>query len=89
MTKIATAYGIPTLRINEPDFARHIDTALFPAPAHSWPMLSSTNPKPSSRDYLPNNFPDGRMVTAPLEDMFPFLSREELADNLLVPPEKE
>jgi acetolactate synthase-1/2/3 large subunit len=28
---------------------------------------------------------DGRMVTSPLEDMAPFLSREELADNMLIP----
>jgi len=26
------------------------------------------------------------MVSAPLEDMFPFLSREELQQNLLIPP---
>jgi acetolactate synthase-1/2/3 large subunit len=26
---------------------------------------------------------DGRIVTPPLEDMYPFLSREELASNLL------
>jgi hypothetical protein len=25
------------------------------------------------------------MVSAPLEDMFPFLSREELKENLLIP----
>jgi acetolactate synthase-1/2/3 large subunit len=29
---------------------------------------------------------DGRMVTAPLEDMAPFLSREEFAENMLVSP---
>jgi acetolactate synthase-1/2/3 large subunit len=28
---------------------------------------------------------DGTMVTAPLEDMFPFLSEAELAANMLVP----
>ena len=30
--------------------------------------------------------PDGRMVSPALEDMAPFLSREELAQNLLIPP---
>lgn len=38
------------------------------------------SPRVSSR-----RLPDGRMVTAPLEDMFPFLSEEELASNMLVP----
>ncbi|HEX8834706.1 MAG TPA: thiamine pyrophosphate-binding protein [Abditibacteriaceae bacterium] len=30
--------------------------------------------------------PDGRMVSKPLEDMFPFLSREEFAENMLIAP---
>jgi acetolactate synthase-1/2/3 large subunit len=29
--------------------------------------------------------PDGRMVSAPLEDLAPFLDREELRRNMLVP----
>lgn len=37
-------------------------------------------PKTSSR-----RMPDGRMVSAPLEDMFPFLDRDEFQDNMLVP----
>jgi acetolactate synthase I/II/III large subunit len=37
-------------------------------------------PKTSSR-----RLPDGKMVSAPLEDMFPFLDRDELAENMIVP----
>ncbi len=37
-------------------------------------------PKLSSR-----RLDDGRMVTSPLEDLAPFLSREELAANMLIP----
>lgn len=37
-------------------------------------------PKTSSR-----RLEDGSMVSAPLEDLAPFLSREELADNMLIP----
>ncbi len=39
------------------------------------------SPKLSSR-----KLDDGRMISAPLEDLAPFLSRDELAENLLVPP---
>ncbi len=39
-----------------------------------------TEPKASSR-----KLPDGTFVSAPLEDMAPFLSREELAENLEIP----
>jgi acetolactate synthase-1/2/3 large subunit len=37
-------------------------------------------PRASSR-----RLPNGQIVTAPLEDMSPFLSREELAANMLIP----
>ena len=36
-------------------------------------------PKPASR-----KLPDGTMVSAPLEDMYPFLDREELKKNMYI-----
>ena len=42
------------------------------------------SPKLSSRKLA-----DGRMISASLEDMSPFLSREELAENLLIPLPQE
>ena len=33
--------------------------------------------------------PDGRMVSRPLEDLAPFLSREEFLDNMIIAPIKE
>ena len=44
----------------------------------------NTEPKVSSRKLA-----DGTMVSAPLEDMSPFLSREELADNMFIPLTRE
>ena len=41
-------------------------------------------PKLSSR-----KLEDGRMVSAPLEDMAPFLGREELRANMLVPMKED
>jgi acetolactate synthase-1/2/3 large subunit len=41
-------------------------------------------PKVSSK-----RLPDGRMVTAPLEDMAPFLPRDEFLENMIVPPVEE
>lgn len=38
-----------------------------------------TQPKTASR-----RLPDGRMVSAPLEDMYPFLDREELKENMII-----
>lgn len=42
------------------------------------------SPKLSSR-----KLPDGRMVSAPLEDMFPFLPRDEFRANMIIPPLEE
>ena len=78
MEKIAGAYGIPyiSVRRNE-DVDRFVDRILasegvllaeaFVDPAQT------TDPKASTR-----KLPSGEMVSAPLEDMAPFLDREEL-----------
>ena len=42
--------------------------------------LQGTEPKTASK-----KMPDGSMVSAPLEDMAPFLPREELAENVEIP----
>jgi acetolactate synthase-1/2/3 large subunit len=33
--------------------------------------------------------PDGRMVSKPMEDLWPFLNREELLSNMLIPSVEE
>ena len=33
--------------------------------------------------------PDGRIVSRPLEDMYPFLEREEFYNNMIIKPIKE
>lgn len=43
-----------------------------------------TEPKTASR-----RLADGTMFSAPLEDMYPFLSREELAENMYIPMVEE
>lgn len=85
ITKIAAAYGLPTFRAAGVDFETTIREAL----ATSGPVVCELmldpaqlfEPKLSSRALA-----DGRMVSAPLEDLAPFLSREELAENRLIAP---
>lgn len=82
--RIAAAYGIPAMRAGGPAFEDTIRAAL----ATDGPVLCELmldpdqqfEPKLSSRA-----LPDGRMVSSPLEDLAPFLSREELAANMLAP----
>ena len=88
MQKLAGAHGIPSLRLEDDRFVAQLDEAL----SHTGPILCEVvldrtqgfEPKLSSK-----KLPDGRMVTAPLEDMAPFLEREEFLSNMLVPVAEE
>ena len=87
--RLAYGFDIPFRRA-----ARHDDmgqaiagTLAAPGPQFCEVMLDpaqSFAPRISSR-----RLEDGRMVSAPLEDMAPFLSREELAENLLADAEQD
>ena len=85
VVKIAGAYGLPGYRIEAADFVDTIDEIL----AQDGPVLCDVildpeqafEPKTSSKQ-----LPDGRIVSAPLEDMYPFLDREELLENLWITP---
>jgi acetolactate synthase-1/2/3 large subunit len=82
--KIAQAYGLKATRIDQPDFAQALREVLAsPGPELCEIMLDPRQPfepKLTSR-----RLEDGRMISSPLEDMAPFLSREELRENMLVP----
>ncbi len=83
--RLAAAFGLPFQRCaDHAGLAAAIAATLAaPGPALCEIMLDLRQafaPKLSSR-----RLDDGRMVTSPLEDMAPFLSREELRENMIVP----
>ncbi|MEI8310257.1 MAG: thiamine pyrophosphate-binding protein [Verrucomicrobiota bacterium] len=86
--KLAQAYGLNASRIEGPDFTEALRRVLAsPDPEVCEVMLDRTQtfePKLTSR-----RLPDGRMVSSPLEDMAPFLSRDELRENMIVPLAEE
>jgi acetolactate synthase-1/2/3 large subunit len=88
MRKIAEAYEIPFVCLDQKSFATPLQNVLnMQGPVICEVMLDPAQgfePRQSSRQ-----LPDGRIVSAPLEDMFPFLEREELSENLLIPPWEE
>jgi len=84
--QLAAGFGIPFERIETHDqLASAIDRSL----AHTGPSICEVVldpkqvfcPKAASR-----RLDDGRMVSSPLEDLAPFLPREEFKDNLLIAP---
>lgn len=79
---VAQAFGIPAHRISGPGFEQQVADAL----AAPGPMLCDVvlDPKQGFEPRMSSKrLEDGSIVSPPLEDMFPFLDREELADNLI------
>ena len=87
--KLAKAYGIPACRItSHGQFEKTIERVLD----SDGPVLcdvimdpgQSFSPRTASK-----RLPDGRMVSSPLEDMFPFLEEGEFLSNMIIPRWKE
>jgi len=82
VVSLARAYGLPAGRAEGEGFEEAIEDALrAPGPFVCEVMLDPDQgfePKLSSRQ-----LEDGRIVSAALEDLYPFLSREELAENMV------
>ena len=85
---LAKAHRLTFTRLDMQGFTSPLQKTLdMPGPVLCEVMLDPDQgfePRQSSRQ-----LPDGRIVSAPLEDMYPFLEREELLDNLLIPPWEE
>jgi acetolactate synthase-1/2/3 large subunit len=82
--KLAAAYGLPAASIKTADdFPLLRDVLDRPGP-----VLCEVSLDPA-QEFEPRlkskQLPDGKIVTPHLEDMFPFLSAEELESNLLIP----
>jgi acetolactate synthase-1/2/3 large subunit len=83
--KVAEAYGIPTYRIKTNiELENTIDSVL----ATDGPVLCDVIMDPD-QIFMPKiaskTLSDGRIVSSPLEDMYPFLSDEEFLSNMLIP----
>ncbi len=80
--KLADAYGLPVMRVGtRAEYTAMKDLLNQPGPAVFDVCLDPTQefePRLKSRQ-----LPDGTIVSPNLEDMYPFLSPEELAENML------
>ena len=83
MVKIGKAYGIPSFCITKLDDFSVIQSELDkPGPTIFDVFLDVAQEfEPRLRSRI---LPDGKIQTPNLEDMYPFMSPEELADNMLV-----
>lgn len=84
--KVGTAYGIRTERIsNNDELHAKIDKVL----AEPGPFICEIM-MPEDQQLIPRvsslKKPDGTITAKPLEDLYPFLSREEFLENMIVKP---
>jgi acetolactate synthase-1/2/3 large subunit len=88
IVKIAEAYNLPALRI---DYA-HLESGIRNALSQPGPVVCDVLLDPS-QPFEPRisskQLSDGRIVSSNLEDMFPFLDAQELAENMLIPFERQ
>lgn len=83
--KLSDAFGLPYLKIESNSELNKVINKMI---EHDGPILCEVHvsidqifePKLSTK-----KLPDGTLVSPPLEDLSPFISREELAENMYIP----
>jgi acetolactate synthase-1/2/3 large subunit len=84
--KLAEAYGVPSMAItSQKDLRRQIRAVLdTPGPVVCEVIAPSEEQRAPRISTMQR--PDGSMVSKPLEDLWPFLDREEFLSNMIIAP---
>jgi acetolactate synthase I/II/III large subunit len=83
--RVAQAYGLPARRVSSPETLPEELKLLLgePGPAICEIVVLPDEPRvPRVASVIR---PDGSMASRPLEDLYPFLDREELRENMIIP----
>lgn len=86
MVKVAKAYGIETLTIRNHE---ELETQISKVLSHPGAVLCEVELDPEEEMYpkLSSEMrEDGTMVSKPLEDLYPFLDRDEFKRNMIIKP---
>jgi len=83
---VAKAYGLGTARIDDQtDLAAQVRRVLeMPGPVVCDVQVLSDEPRAPRVTSV--QLPNGSMASKPLEDLWPFLDREEFRSNMIVEP---
>ncbi|TCW86537.1 thiamine pyrophosphate-binding protein [Burkholderia sp. SRS-46] len=85
LEQLAAAYGVPFMRIAN---GKDLEGALEAALNTDGPLLCEVMvlpEEPRIPRVATRQLPNGKMTSSPLEDLFPFLDREELKRNMYIP----
>jgi acetolactate synthase-1/2/3 large subunit len=83
---IAQAYGIPYATITTDNDLQRQVRELIDAPGPCLIEVKTPREEPRAPSLSSMRKPDGSMVSKPLEDLWPFLPREEFLENMIIPP---
>lgn len=86
---VVEAYGLPYARIDtDRDLSGRVRELLdAPGPVVVEVMMPREEPRGPSLSSMRK--PDGSMVSRPLEDLWPFLPRDEFLSNMVIPPSED
>jgi acetolactate synthase-1/2/3 large subunit len=83
---VARAYGVPYARLeHDRDLVAQV-RAMLDAPGPLVVDVLTPREEPRAPSLASARRPDGSMVSRPLEDLWPFLPRDEFRANMIVPP---
>jgi len=87
--KVADAYGLTVLRItDQTNLVEKVRNVLNRPGLVVCEVLTPAD-EPRAPCMMSMQKPDGSMVSKPLEDLWPFLDRDEFLSNMIIPPIEE
>jgi acetolactate synthase-1/2/3 large subunit len=86
---VVEAYGLPYARIDTDRGLVERIRELLEAPGPIVVEVMTPREEPRGPSLSSMRRPDGSMVSKPLEDLWPFLPREEFLSNMIIPPIEE
>jgi acetolactate synthase-1/2/3 large subunit len=85
LLKVASAYDLPVTRIESQENLRHDIRRVLATPGPIVCEVMSVPDEVRAPRVSSIQRPDGSMVSKPLEDLWPFLDRDEFRANMLIP----
>lgn len=85
LKKLMPAYGYTYFSCRESEKLGETIRKVLDAPGQAVCEIFVTKYQKTMPKTASKKLPDGKMVSAPLEDMYPFLTREELKKNMYIP----
>ena len=86
ITRVADAFGIPTMLLDNHESIREKVCAALSSEGPILCAVRVSSDQPTAPRVTSSVQPDGSIVSHPMEDMWPLLSREEFNANMIVGP---